>query len=120
VKGGKGIKVTLTEDRTGNLCIDPVNDRLKRKYQNMIVRAHKKSNPKMHAPDRKADTEAWLRGGAVVLVQTDYGYDEILDQLNLRRSEREDIIKGMGVTKIVPLDEFERWFGHYNQIDMGY
>jgi hypothetical protein len=107
-------------DRSCGLEMQPVNERLKRKYQNMIVRAHKEAQPDMHSRHRKADTEAALRAAPVVYVRSEREVQSVYEELGLRASEVRSIHEGFGVTKIVPLDVFEHWFGTYNQIDMGY
>lgn len=106
--------VTISENRMGCLEVDPVSEKLLRKYQNLVVKAHKLGAPQMHTGWQKADTEKWLRDGSVIYVQVDYEINAVLEDLGVSSSERNDLESGWHVRKRVSQDTFDDIFEQYN------
>lgn len=109
------IKVRVSEDRCGNLELDPVNKRIRRRCKRAIVADHRQGFPSMHSEWNRDETVAWLnRGACAFFNQGSPAAYEVLEDLRLTGSEQRDLSHGWPVVKLVDLDLWDHLFTFAN------
>ena len=112
-------RVEIKENRLGNLEIELVNKRIRKKYKKLIIEEHRKSTPSLHREYNKHNTEKWLKKGASVYIQVDNQIEQFYKDLNIKLWEQKEISKGRPLRKNMSIDLFNHYFGYSNMIDMG-
>ena len=103
------LKIEVSEDRCGNLLLNPVNKRILRRCKQAIVANHREGSPEMHVDWRRKDTVDWLNRGSCAFFNQGSHYEAMAD-LRLTGSDRREISHGWTVTKLVDLDLWDHLF----------
>jgi hypothetical protein len=109
------LKIKVSEDRCGNILLDPVNCRILRRCKRAIVANHREGSPDMHNEFQRDETVAWLnRGSCAFFNQGSQAACEVIEDLRLTGSEKRDLEHGWTVTKLVDLDLWDHLFHFAN------